>query len=46
MARLRGHLAQRALLAADVDSMQDEGELRRLLREAQAVLAGLPAPWG
>ena len=45
MARLRQRLEQRrrsALLAADVDSVQDADELRRLLRQAQAALAQAP----
>lgn len=41
MARLRQSLEQRrrsALLALDVDSVQDAEELRRLLRQAQAAM--------
>ena len=42
MRRLRAEQARRALLAADVDSVQDADELRRLLRQAQAALAQAP----
>jgi hypothetical protein len=42
MRRLCAELARRALLAADVNSIDDEAELRRMLRQAQAALAGAP----
>ena len=38
MRRLRAEQARRALLAADVDGIEDEAELRRMLRRAQAAL--------
>ena len=42
MQRLRAELARCALLAADVDGMEDEAEMRSLLRQAQAALAQAP----
>jgi hypothetical protein len=38
MRRLRAEQARRALLAADVDGIEDEAELRHMLRRAQAAL--------